>query len=73
MTVAIAAPRTPRAGMGPRPKISTGSKMMLTTAPRAWEIMEGVALPVAIRSFSMPCAWNMPKEKIVTMETYWAP
>ena len=62
-----------RALGAPRPKISTGSKMMLTTAPSAWEIMEGVALPVAIRSFSQPWARYMPTDQMQMMDTYCSP
>ena len=39
MTVAMAAPLTPRAGKGPRPKISRGSRMMFSTAPTTWMTM----------------------------------
>ena len=72
-TVAVAAPRTPMAGKGPTPNISSGSKMMLKMAPVAWEAMEAKVLPVATSSFSKFCPKNAPAETTHTMLRYWIP
>ena len=45
-TVAAAAPATPIFGKPKRPKIIIGSKMMLMTAPAAWEIILYTVRPV---------------------------
>ena len=60
MTVASAAPATSIRGKGPRPKMRMGSKMMLVTAPTAWEIMDWTVRPVAWRMRSSVTAPNSP-------------
>ena len=46
--VAMAAPATPMAGMGPKPKISSGSSTMLNTSPTAMTIKGVRLLPVVV-------------------------
>ena len=60
MTVARAAPATSIRGRGPRPKMRMGSRMMFTTAPAAWEIMDWKVRPVAWRIRSRVTAPNRP-------------
>ena len=47
MTVATAAPGTPRQGKPSRPKIIIGSRTMFVSAPHSWAVMDSVELPVA--------------------------
>ena len=67
MTVARAAPTTSRRGKGPMPKIRTGSRMRLTTAPMPWTIMGPTALPVAWSTRSAANWKHTPREQTVTM------
>ena len=52
MPVARAAPSMPRAGKGPRPKISTGSSRMLATQPHSMLAMVVFMAPTDWNSFS---------------------
>ena len=61
-TVAIAAPSTPSRGKKPTPKINSGSKMMLMTAPRHWVSIGKIMLPVDWRIFSHIQEIIMPNE-----------
>ena len=62
-TVAAAAPATSIRGKGPRPKMSTGSMMMLMTAPTPWVIMEYMVRPVAWSSRSKVISMKMPMDR----------
>ena len=73
MTVAIAAPATPSFGIPKSPKISTGSKKMLITAPTPCVIMEYKVFPVDCKSFSkISCAYR-PNEHTHTIVRYCIP
>ncbi len=69
----MAAPDTPMAGKGPRPKMSTGSRIRLMTAPMPWMIMGPTALPVAWSTRSAANCMQTPRENTVTMVRYCAP
>ena len=60
MPVASAAPEIPSMGKGPRPKMSTGSRMMLVMEPHS---------RAAIVSFMRPTAWNSFSKQSSAMMT----
>ena len=49
ITVAIAAPRTPIAGIPPKPKIKIGSKRIFMSNPKAVTIKEVLEFPMAVK------------------------
>ena len=63
MTVAHAAPRTPKE----KPKIMIGSRMIFVTAPDSCPIMVALVLPQPMTTFSMHIYPIVPREKIVTI------
>ena len=72
-TVAMAAPVTPMAGMGPSPSTKTRSKMMLETAPVNCIIMATMVRPWAVMIRSMPTERKMPTERDRQMVMYSRP
>ena len=63
VTVATAAPATPRRGAPKRPKIRMGSRMMLVRAPRSWVHMDRWVRPVDCSSRSKVNWQKMPMEQ----------
>ena len=62
LTVAIAAPATPRTGNGPQPKIKTGSKIILMTRPITLETKGVLLSPQAVK---IPVKIAFKKEKMI--------
>ena len=69
-TVAKAAPATPSAGAGPRPKIRIGSSTILAAAPAIWANMGRRMLPRAWWTLLQVLSSNTPGLPTQTMVPY---
>lgn len=73
ITVAMAAPATPMAGMPNHPKIKMGSSTMLMMAPVPCVNIVSVVRPVEASSFSNAICTNRPMEITLQMRKYAVP